>query len=109
MARIRNQYTDRLPEYNFDNAVLESTDFICKEQHASAAQVYLVVAWQLKHRISPVDLTSDGHTTANNVGPVDRMNRIRLIPHDANRKRLVSTAVAQSIKSDFNEFLIDLN
>ena len=48
------------------------------EQHASAAQVYFVIEWQLRYQPdgSNVNLTSRSPDPERNVGPVDRFNEI---------------------------------
>ena len=104
---VNQRYTNRVPIYNFNAETLQLADFECKEQHASTAQVYFVVAWQLHHGIDPVDLT-DNRFLPRMVGPTNRMARIKEIPHIQGR-RLVAVALAESIRDDFNNFLVDLN
>ena len=79
---------------------------LLKEQHASAAQVYFVIDWQLKHQPEGynVDLTT---YEGKRVGPVERYRRIGNIPH-TNERRIVTSRVAKDTRDDFSVFLNDL-
>ena len=78
-----------------------------KEQYASAAQVYFVIAWQLKHlpEDSDVSLTYEG---LNRVGPVDRYHEIRKLDDDNDGKLIVSRNVAECLTYHFNVYLNNL-
>ena len=67
---IHNEHPDRIPNYEFNNEVLETLNFVCKEQHAAVGQVYFILKWQLHHGHDPINLTDRGHS--DNVGPAGR-------------------------------------
>ena len=103
----RQQYTNRIPEYNFDDDVLESTDFVCKEQHASVGQVYFIVKWQLHHDHDPINLTTEGFLDKR-VGPVNRYHQIAAIPHNGGQ-RFIDPPDAELLVDNFDNYLVDLN
>lgn len=88
--------------------MLANLDFANKEQHASAAQIYLIVKWQLERGIQLVNLTDGAAYGIQNIGPMNRMLRIKLIPLDDDNNRIVTQGVANSIVSDFDAYLEEL-
>ena len=77
---IKERYNAvRIPKYDFNNEVLESLDFVCKEEHAAAGQVYFILKWQLHHGHDPINITDSGFAYKN-VGPVNRYASIADIP-----------------------------
>lgn len=93
-----------------------------KEQYASAAQVYFVIAWQLRHSSnSLVNLTTHG-SREKIVGPVYRYHEIDAIPHADSTKpdvpfnlcdpvppgRRVSRECAGHLSYHFGPYLVDL-
>ena len=91
----------RNPLYDFTHAQLQQRD-LSEEQHASAGQVYFLLAWQLCNQPDGynVDLTTQ---PPNRVGPADRYNLIDLIGHTDGR-RIVSSKVAEDRVDDFCEY-----
>ena len=95
---------------------------LLNEQHASAAQVYFVIAWQLEHSSDHLVNLTFRSTEEDRVGPVERYYRIHAIPHAKTFKpdvpfdlcdpvppgRRVSRECAMDIANDFNVFLKDL-
>ena len=104
--RVYDRYDNRVPEYEFNNEVLEDLDFECKEQHASVGQVYFILKWQLHHGHDPIDITQSAFLQKN-VGPVDRYEPIVDIPHN-NNKRFIDPPEAIPFVNNFNEYLDDL-
>ena len=139
------RYTDRGPEdpvpYDFSWDELQTLKFmkekhpdlgkpyeslgkqheLLKEQYASAAQVYFLIAWQLKYSSnSLVNLTSAGVGAV--LGRVERYHKIAAIPtahpldpvpSDDSCKaappgRRVSRGCASRLSSHFNVYLVDL-
>ena len=110
---------ERNPHYKEDPNKQDILNLL-KEQHASAAQVYFVIAWQLEYSSdSLVDLTTSSGEP--DVGRVERYHRIDDIkfarrddpnpPDDCNAAppgRRVSRDCAMSIANDFNVFLDEL-
>lgn len=95
--------------YNFSTEDLANLS-LWKEAHASAVATWAVVGWQLEYRTGDVNLTDGGRLASEQVGTVDRYDRIRQIPnaspHDPGpRGRWVSPADARSISDDFNRLL----
>ena len=145
---VHNQYTDRGPyenaPYHFSWEELQELTFIkakhklgplnkgaehppeghelLKEQYASMAQVYFVIAWQLKHSSDRLVNLTFGLHGERRVGPVERYYRIRDIPYADSVNpvppvnlcdplppgRRVSRDCAMDIANDFNVFLRDL-
>lgn len=118
-----NRHTDsRLGRGAYDfterQLIKENVPDFSSEQHASAAQVYFVIAWQLRHRPWPrpitaetrgpnVDLTSKPLDSDRSVGPVHHYDRISSIPH-TNGRRIVSNLAAKGMRNTFHEYLREL-
>ena len=102
---INNQYNTRIGIYEFDNEVLGSLEFVCKEQHAAVGQVYFILKWQLHHGHDPINITQAGE--GKSVGPVNRYTPIADIPpHDKDRH--ISRSEAMQLINNFNGYLADL-
>ena len=97
-------------------------DELLSEQHASAAQVYFVIQWQLEYSSDRlVDLTFGGDEERR-VGPVHRYYEIAAIPHAhpfdpvppddscdaAPPGRRLSRGCAKRLSDDFLPYLVDL-
>ena len=70
---------NKSPIYHFNSEQLKQRDVpdLSPEQHASAAQVYFLIEWQLEqHKGHDVNLTSRSEDSQHNVGPVDRFHNI---------------------------------
>ncbi len=106
--RIHDRYNNAGTDYTFNGQMLANLDFANKEQHASAAQIYLIVKWQLERGIQLVNLTDGTAYGIQNIGPMNRMLRIELIPLDDDNNRIVTQGVANSIVSDFDAYLEEL-
>lgn len=104
---LHQRYRNRVPEYEFDNEVLENTNFVCKEQHASVGQVYFILKWQLHHGHDPINLTNTNLSLADNVGNVDRYEPIADIPHNSGH-RYIDPPEAIQLVNNFDEYLDDL-
>ena len=77
------------------------------ERHASAAQVYFVLAWQLRY-LRPdadVNLTSQ---PPDSVGPVDRYDEIAHEEHNENGQRIVPYELVARWRNDFRDYILDL-
>ena len=105
---IHQCYPNSMSEYTFDREALRGPKFVGKEQHASAAQVYFILKWQLHHGHDPINLTNK-QSGEEDVGPVNRFTRIRTILHNDQGQRLISREFAQQIADMFDDFLVDLN
>ena len=70
----------QLTDFQFTKEQLIKRDVpdLSSEQHASAAQIYFLIAWQLHDRFGTpdVNLTSQSENPRDNVGPVDRFLNI---------------------------------
>lgn len=79
-----------------------------KEQHASMAQVYFTIAWQLEHLPdgSDVDLTPRTNSR-NGVGPTHRYHRIQAID-DGEGRLVVTNKFAKTLKGEFSVFIEEL-
>ena len=104
---IHNEHPVRIPNYKFDNEVLETLDFECKEQHAAVGQVYFILKWQLHHGHDPINLT-DGEQESNNVGPASRYASIALIPPSGGHRH-IDPAAATLLVNNFGTYLADLH
>ena len=102
---INNQHNIRIPNYEFDNEVLETLNFVCKEQHAAVGQVYFILKWQLHHGHDPINLTDRGHS--DNVGPAGRYASIADIPYN-NSHRYIDPPEAIQLVNNFDTYLADL-
>ena len=96
------------PPFRFNPEQLDNLDLF-SDQHASAAQIYFLISWQLRYRQSPgdgvpyLDLTSQSRDRSKNVGPVDRYTRMlddEKFKHE-NGERLLNLTDAQNLISDF--------
>ena len=103
------------PPYDFSKEQLENLDLF-SEQHASAAQIYFLIEWQLRYRRSPgdggayLDLTSQSWDRSKNVGPVDRYTRMlddEKFEHK-DGERLLNLKDAQDLISDFGAYSFNL-
>lgn len=96
------------PPHHFNKKQLESLDLF-SEQHASAAQIYFLLAWQLRYRRSPrfggpyLDLTSQPSDSSKNVGPTNRYTRI-FDDFLQKGKPTVDLQEAKSLDSDFVKY-----
>ena len=102
---LNNRHPDRIPNYEFNNEVLETLKFVCKEQHAAVGQVYFILKWQLHHGHDPINLTDRGHS--DNVGPAGRYASIADIPYN-NSHRYIDPPEAIQLVNNFDTYLADL-
>ena len=84
--------------YNFSESELFHNQ-LGKEQHASAAGVYFVLAWQVAHGAEAIDLSS----IYVSVGPVDRYSAIKAIEAQTTQ-RLVTKHGARKLLYNFINF-----
>ena len=98
------------PPYDFSQEELRNLDLF-SEQHASAAQIYFLIAWQLRYRPSPgfeekyLDLTSQSPDRSKNVGPVDRYTWIfDKFKHTDDGKRRLDRTDARGLYSHFDNY-----
>ena len=104
---IKGRYNAvRIPKYEFNNEVLESLDFVCKEEHAAVGQVYFILKWQLHHGHDPINITQSG-SAYKNVGPVNRYASIADIP-PINGDRYIDPPEAIQLVNNFGRYLEDL-
>ncbi len=103
---INNQHNIRIPNYEFDNKVLETLNFVCKEQHAAVGQVYFILKWQLHHGHDPINITQAG-SADKIVGPVNRYASIADIP-PTNEPRYIDPPEAIQLVNNFGRYLADL-
>ena len=87
-------------EYEFTESELFHNR-LGNEQHASAAQVYFVLAWQVGHGAETIALSTWYRETS--VGPVDRYDAIRPIRHQ-DKRRLVTKNTARRLLYNFINF-----
>ena len=105
------------PPYNFDRKLLKDLR-LYSYQHASAAQVYFLIFWQVTHRralppglivahpekVPFVDLTSQSLDSSKNVGPVDRYIKMLVdFPHTKGQ-RILNREEVDSVLSDFVDY-----
>ena len=86
---------------------------LLKEQHASAAQVYFIIAWQLKHlpKGSDVNLShrrAPKNPPPNYVGSVHRYDEIFKLDDDNDGRLFVSRDVAEDLAYHFSAYLVEL-
>ena len=74
---------------------------LSSEQHASAAQVYFVLAWQVGHDAESINLST--WYANKSVGPVDRYDAIRPIRHP-DTQRFVTKNTARRLLYNFINF-----
>ncbi len=105
LAFIRDQNTYLQDPEKFPEAHHE----LLKEQHASAAQVYFIIQWQLEHSSDPlVNLTYAWGGPDERVGPVERYSEISDRAVRGQSGPWVSRADARGLSSHFNAYLVDL-
>ena len=87
---------------------------LLKEQHASAAQVYFMIAWQLKHlpKDSDVNLSHPPPNSRprppNYVGSLHRYHEIPKLDDDNDGRLFVSRDVAEDLAYHFSAYLVEL-
>lgn len=83
-----------------------------KEQFASMAQVYFIIAWQLRHSSDPLVNFTKGTGKKSSVGPIDRYHEIKVMveppPGEYPSEVWVSRKVAGDIIYHFNPYLVEL-
>ena len=74
----RHTFYKNFYDFTQDQLLKRDVPELSANQHASAAQVYFLIAWQLEYRPkgSNVNLTSRSPDPEHNVGPVDRFRNI---------------------------------
>ena len=111
---------DSGPAYHFTKKQLKekTRPDLKAERHASATQVYFVIAWSINHtpwrwierngkeerEFDDVNLTGGPPDSEHSVGPVDRYERIADIPYKDGR-RMVSYTLAESLEHDFESHI----
>ena len=105
--RLHDRFTTRIGYYNFDDHVLDSLDWQCREQHASVGQVYFMIKFQLDQDHDSIDLTRSAFAEKN-VGPADRYEEIAEIPLNNQHKRWVDVPDAQAWMPNFDGYLDQL-
>ena len=85
---------------------------LLKEQFASIAQVYLIIAWQLRHSSDPLVNLTTGTGQKSSVGPIARYHeikeRVKPPPYEYPSEVWVSREVAGDIIYYFNPYLVEL-
>lgn len=100
------------PSYHFSQDQLKNLRLF-SEQHASAAQVYFLIAWQLRYKLSPglgvpyVDLTSQSSDSENIVGPVNHYTWF-FYEFLQKGKQILDMVDARSLLKDFNAYSFNL-
>ena len=102
------RHNTRRPYYHFSDKVLQRTNFICKEQHASVGQVYFILKWQWDLGIPQLNLTTDAYRPEN-VGPADRYCRIAVRRSIYSKRYMSRREVSKFFPSRFDPYLVDLN
>ncbi len=102
--------TDSNPWYK-QSKKLDSLDLL-KEQHASAAATWFVIAWQLRYTLDTVDLidlttTSYNRPVRHSVGTLDRYHEIQEM-EPGEDGRWVSRGMARSLAHDFRKVIKEL-
>ena len=103
------RHNTRRPYYEFSDNVLRTTNFVCKEQHASVGQVYLILKWQWDLEIPRLDVTSNTGHGERHVGPAARYCRIAARRLINNKKYMSRREVSTFFPSRFEPYLADLN
>ncbi len=105
--------------YHFTTSQLIKDNFpgLVAERHASAAQVYFVLAWQVRHapftmigkqrKFADIDLTSGPPDNEHSVGPVDRYDEIVRIKRAIGRP-IVTYEVTTNLRDNFSKFIYHL-
>ena len=82
---------------------------LLKEQHASAAQIYFLIEWQLEYSSDPlVNLTYAWGGPDERVGPVERYSEIRKEVVHGQSGPWISRADASDLSNHFSAYLVDL-
>ena len=105
---VHKQHNIRRPYYEFSDNVLRTTNFICKEQHASVGQVYFILKWQWDLGISRLDLTNYSNAR-DNVGPTNRYCRIAAREHIRSKRYMSRREVSKFFPGKFLRYLTDLH
>ena len=92
-----NRHTT-VSDYNFTESELFHNR-LGNEQHASAAQVYFIIAWQVEHGANVIDLSWNYVS----VGPVERYDAIKAIKPQTTQ-RLVTKNTARGLLYNFINF-----
>ena len=102
-------------DYKFVSEQLKQRDVpdLSSEQHASAAQVYFLIEWQLRYQPkgSDVNLTSQSPNSEDNVVPVDRFHDIDRYINNSGKgtSRIVKYQKAhESIHNNFGWLIVEL-
>ena len=103
------RHETRRPYYDFSDNVLRTTNFICKEQHASVGQVYFILKWQWDLGIPRLDVTSNTGRWERHVGPAARYCQIAARKLINNKKYMSRREVSKFFPSRFQPYLADLH
>ena len=102
------RHDTRRPYYEFSDNVLRTTNFVCKEQHASVGQVYFILKWQWDLEIPRLDVSSNTGQK-HRVGPAARYCRIAVRKSINNKKYMSRREVSKFFPSRFEPYLADLH
>ncbi len=106
-ADYRHGYGSR-HHFTKEQLQAENRPALSGERHASAAQVFFLIEWQIRYKGGLVDLTSAPQDSEFYVGPVDRYDEIAVKEHDENGRRIVKNERAKKLNSAFNWYLYEL-
>ncbi|MYE88448.1 hypothetical protein F4X33_05585 [Candidatus Poribacteria bacterium] len=83
----RHTFYKNFYDFTQDQLLKRDVPELSVNQHASAAQVYFLIAWQLEYRPkgSNVNLTSRSPNSEHNVGPVNRFRNIDASIHNSSK------------------------
>lgn len=102
------QFTDF--QFAYEQLSKRDVPDLSSEQHASAVQVYFLIAWQLQNRFGTpdVNLTSQSEDAAQNVGPVDRFLTMDLPYYrsDETGSRIFDNKKALDLRDNYFGWLI---
>ncbi len=109
----RHTFYKNFYDFTQDQLLKRDVPELSANQHASAAQVYFLIDWQLENRPkgSNVNLTSQSPDPAHNVGPVDRFEKIDWvvgIQHRPNRRVFTSKQARRVRDNSFGWLLVEL-
>ena len=106
---VHKKYIISDGQYGFTQKQLQTLDLM-KEQHASAAQVYFLIEWQLEHSSDPlVNLTYWNSSGGKSVGPTVRYREIEKLPNPSGQPGpWVSRKTAEDLSNHFESYLDDL-
>ena len=110
------------PPYHLTKEQLQAEDrpAISGERHASAAQIFFLIAWQVRYRRgaaggaedaqepSDVDLTSQPSNSESYVGPVDRYDEIAGEKLDENGRPIVTKGRVGQLQAHFGYYVNEL-